>query len=163
MKRGIELKKNEKVSISKKILAGALVFTFTLATGQKVYAVAYNSEEDYKNLGVRFWEDEKPGVDFYINATSKYLLKEVPNPTFGSTSGDWSVFSLSRGMYLGADYLNDIPADYFSNYIAEVEHEVMTNKKLGDPKLTDIDRIIYSLTPLNYNIHSVSPNQTDLT
>lgn len=157
------MKKNEKMSISKKILVGTLVFTFTLATGQKVYAVAYNPEEDYKNLGVRFWEDEKPGVDFYINATSKYIIKEIPEPTFGSTTGDWSVFSLSRGMYLGADYLNDIPADYFSNYIARIEHEVMTNKNLGDPKQTDIDRIIYSLTPLNYNIHSVSPNQTDLT
>ncbi|MDT2829708.1 InlB B-repeat-containing protein [Vagococcus carniphilus] len=155
------MKKNEKMSISKKLLAGALVFTFTLATGQKVYAVAYDPENGYKDLGVRFWENEKPSVDFYINATSKYIIKEVPEPTFGSTTGDWSVFSLSRGMYLGADYLNDIPADYFSNYIARIEHEVMTNKNLGRTKLTDYDRLIFSLTLLNYNVHSVSNKSED--
>ncbi len=155
------MKKNKKISVSKKLVRSAIIVTLTLATGQQVYAVSYDPNEDYKDLGLRFWEDQKPGVDFYINSTSKYLLNEVPAPFFDQ--GDWSVFSLARGMYLGADYLNQIPANYFPNYIKEIEKEVFTNKRFGNPKLTDVDRLIFSLTPLNYNIQNVSSNNTDFT
>ncbi|MEG0255421.1 InlB B-repeat-containing protein [Vagococcus sp.] len=151
------MKKNEKLSVSKKILAGALIFTFTLATGQKVFAVSYNPNEDYKNLGIRFWEDQKPGVDFYINSSNRYLIETVPKPYFGSTTGDWSVFSLTRGMYLEADYLNQLPNNYFSNYLTRIDNKVNDqNGVLDRTKLTEWDRLILSLTPLNHDVTRIS-------
>lgn len=56
-------------------------------------------EEDFQDLGVRFWEDEKPDVGFCVNAASRYILETVTEPsmelfTVNGLSWDCSVASI---------------------------------------------------------------------
>ena len=55
------------------LLAVALMIC---AMPMMAFAEAYDPENGYteKLDGLRFWEDEKPGIRFYINAAERYLL-----------------------------------------------------------------------------------------
>ena len=75
---------------------------------QSFAKTAYDPKEDFKQLQLRFWEDQQPDVGFYINASSRYILETVESPKMGSTNGEWSVMDLLRGMYSGYDYMNYI-------------------------------------------------------
>lgn len=151
--------------MSKKIVAGALVITFTTATELSVDAVSYNPETDYKTINVRFVEDKKPTIDFYINESSKHMIKRTGNPSVGPTNGDWTMTTLARGMYMGADYINYIPNRYQPTYLQNVysyldRHEGAS----GRDRLSanDVDRLMVSLTALQQNVSRVGGNEHDL-
>ena len=108
----------------------------------KALGAAYNAATDFETLEVRFWEDQKPPIGFYINAASRYILETVSIPEVGSTFGEWSVMDLLRGQYTGYDYINYIPANYYSEYIRKVEQHVLTNNGVSDlNKSTEWSRI----------------------
>lgn len=100
-----------------------LIFTLLFtAVPHVAFGATYNPKEDYKKLDLRFWNDEEPGIEFYINAVSKYTLEKVPEAKFNN---EWNVVGLTRGLYTGADYINEIPENYFENYINSVENYVV--------------------------------------
>lgn len=125
----------------------------------QVDAAAYDPQtatENKKELDLQFYE-EKPDVGFYLNSAASYILETTPNPGFGTIQGEWSVFSLLRGMYTGAHYMELIPNQYFENYVKKVEQEVA--KKGGNldrNKSTEWSRTILSLTALGQDITNVS-------
>lgn len=145
-------------SFLRKIVAVCLMFLFVFsAMPQVAYGIAYDPEKDYENLGIRFWEDEKPGIGFYINASARYILETVTEPDVGTISGEWSVMDLLRGMYTGYDYINYIPEDYFMGYINRVEQYVAErNGNLDRNKITEWARLTLSLTALGYDISDVA-------
>lgn len=151
----------------KSIFSLFLIFTLLFtAVPQIAFGQAYNSKKDYTELDLRFWEDEKPDIGFYINSAAKYTLETVPSASFGS---EWNVMNLLRGLYTRADYINYIPENYFENYINSVEKTVQAKEgKMDRSRLTEWSRPILSLTALGYDVtniagynfieaHSVSP------
>ena len=115
-------RKTKKCGYRKRILAGVLSAVVALSSVQMpvtaVHAAAWDQNKFSDSLKLRFWNNEKPGVRFYINAAAKYILENQQEqsektgnsyPTVGSTFGEWSVWDLLRGMYTGADYINSIP------------------------------------------------------
>lgn len=132
--------------------------TMALSTVPKnTLAAAYAPETSYKALEVRFWEDEKPPIGFYINSSARYILETVTEPKMGSTFGEWSVMDLLRGMYTGYDYINHIPNDYFEDYLEGIE-EYVTDKNgvLDRNKSTEWSRLILALSALGYDIRNVA-------
>src|SRR5699024_1249807 len=96
-------------------------------------------------------------VGFYINAASRYTLETVPKPNMGTTSGEWSVMNLLRGMYTGYDYVNYIPSTYFTDYIQRIEEYVDNkNGNLDRNKSTEWSRLILALSALDYDISNVA-------
>lgn len=142
----------------KKITVLSVAATMALsAIPKNTMAAAYDSEASYKTLEVRFWEDEKPPIGFYINSSARYILETVTKPEMGSTYGEWSVMDLLRGMYTGYDYINHIPKDYFDDYIERIE-EYVTDKNgvLDRSKSTEWSRLILALSALGYDIRDVA-------
>lgn len=128
-----------------------------LVPTQAAQAVAYSADTGYETLDVRFWEDEKPPVGFYMNAAARYILETVPAPTVGSTFGEWSVMDLLRAQYSGYDYMNYIPATYYSDYIKRVEQYVADNKGILDfNKSTEWSRVMLALSALDYDAKNVA-------
>ena len=125
----------------------------------QVDAAAYDPQtatENKKELALQFY-DKKPDVGFYLNSAASYILETTPNPGFGTIQGEWSVFSLLRGMYTGAHYMELIPAQYFENYVKKVEQEVAKKEgNLDRNKSTEWSRTILSLTALGQDITNVS-------
>ena len=125
----------------------------------QVDAAAYDPQtatENNKELALQFY-DEKPDVGFYLNSAASYILETTPNPVFGTVQGEWSVFSLLRGMYTGAHYMELIPEQYFENYVKKVEQEVAKKEgNLDRNKSTEWSRTILSLTALGQDITNVS-------
>jgi len=120
------------------------------------YATAYDPQKDIETLGLRFWEDEQPDIRFYINAASRYELETVTAPTVSSIGGDWTVMSLLRGLYTGADYINYIPSTYFSGYLDRVAAYVdQKNGDLDASKSSEWSKVILALTALGADIESV--------
>ena len=77
----------------------------------KVDAAAYDPQtatENNQTLDLQFYS-EKPDIGFYLNSAASYILETTPSPGFGTIQGEWSVFSLLRGMYTGAHYIELIP------------------------------------------------------
>ncbi|BFL46398.1 InlB B-repeat-containing protein [Lactonifactor longoviformis] len=123
-----------------------------------ISAEAWDSKGDApKEMDIRFWEDESPDIGFYLNAAARYILETVPEPTFGTSGGEWSVMDLLRGMYTGSDYMNYIPEGYFDQYIEKVEtYTVDCEGILHDKKSTEYSRVFLSLTALGYNVSNVA-------
>lgn len=114
-------------------------------------AQAYDPNEDYKNLDIQFYDDEKPATGFYINAASHYILDTVKKPQVASTSGEWSVMDLARGGYAGLDYVNrlnesDFNETYLSNLYAYIESKAGV---LSTTKSTEYSRVTLALSALN--------------
>lgn len=142
----------------KKITVLSVAATMAFSTLPKnTFAAAYDPEASYKALEVRFWEDEKPPIGFYINSSSRYILETVTAPKMGSTFGEWSVMDLLRGLYTGYDYINHIPNDYFDDYIERIEEYVADkNGVLDRNKSTEWSRLILTLSALGYDIREVA-------
>lgn len=163
-------RKTKKCGYRKRILAGVLSAVVALSSVQMpvtaVHAAAWDQNKFSDSLKLRFWNNEKPGVRFYINAAAKYILENQQEqsektgnsyPTVGSTFGEWSVWDLLRGMYTGADYINSIPENYFSDYLKRVEAHVENKKgNLHAAKSTEWSRLILPLTAMGYDIRSVA-------
>ena len=86
-----------------------------------IHANAWNAADTKEQLKLRFWNDETPNYRFYLNAGERYILETVKEPNVGTLYGEWSVMDLLRGAYTGMDYLNYIPANYFTDYEKRVE------------------------------------------
>src|SRR5699024_3563014 len=84
----------------------------------------YDPNNDYLHLDVRFWEDEKPEVGFYINHANLYNYNVVDAPIFGTSNGEWTVMGLLRGLDGGYYYNDELTQEYFDGYINRVEEYV---------------------------------------
>lgn len=138
------------------VLVAVMILGIVPVTSLKVQAKAWNPNEANQNLDIRFWEDEKPGIRFYINAGARYILEHVKEPSVGTNNGEWSVMDLLRGMYIGADYMNYIEEGYFSDYLKRVEQYVVDREgELDFAKSTEWSRVILALTALGYDITDI--------
>lgn len=141
-----------------RVLLVIMMTIFTL-TPMQANAIAYDPEtktmgED--TLPLRFWEDKKPDLGFYINAGNRYLLETVTAPQFGTSAGDWSAMDLLRGMYTGADYINYIPETYFEEYKERILNYIIA--KGGDldrNKSTEWSRVTLAMSSLGMDIRAV--------
>lgn len=123
----------------------------------KAEAKAFDPNAEYKDLNLRFWNDEKPNQRFYINAASRYILETVKKPEMGSIFGEWSVMDLLRGMYTGADYINYIPKDYFTDYKSRIDTYVKEKDgNLDRNKSTEWSRLTLSMTSMGYPITDIA-------
>ena len=137
------------------ILCLVMVFGTTSVTAE---AAAYDPASEYETLDIKFLTD-KPETGFYINAAAKWDLENIPELNFGTTAGEWTAMDLMRGMYLGADYINDIPNDYFEKYITVFEQKLIDTKgTLHRVKYTEYSRLILALSCLDYDAHNVAPH-----
>lgn len=138
-------------------LVGAFFIMLLCAVPLQAHATAYDPQEDYKNLNIRFYEDQKPDQGFYINAASRYILETVKEPKMGSTYGEWSVMDLLRGMYTGYDYINYIPNGYFTTYKSGIDSYVRgMSCELDTSKSTEWSRLTLSMTALGYPISNIN-------
>lgn len=160
-------RKAKRLGIIKRFFAWILTAAVALSSVQiPVKAEAWDYEKAEENLELRFYENQKPGIRFYINAAAKYILEDQRKqsavsgkeyPAVGSTYGEWSVFDLLRGMYTGLDYINEIPDGYFEAYLRRVENYVSEKEGILDrAKSTEWSRLILSLSSLGYDIRNVS-------
>lgn len=148
------------------ILAVVMMITAIAAVWvpkETAYAEAWDWQQAASQLDVRFWEDEVPdseNVRFYINAAARYLLETVPEPGYGTTGGEWSVLGLLRGMYMGLDYMNQIPETYFTDYLSRVEEKVAKRYEehgaLDQAKSTEYSRLMLAMTALGYDVTNVA-------
>lgn len=120
-------------------------------------AQGYDPNKDYKNLGIEFYNDEKPNQEFYINAAANYILDTVKNPTVGSTSGEWSVMDLARAGYTGFEYLDRLNDSTFNEiYLTNLYRYIeMKNGILSTTKSTEYSRVMLALSALNKNANPV--------
>lgn len=82
--------------------------------------------------------------------TLEQLAADVPEPTFGTSGGEWSILALARGGYF--DNLNH---DYFAGYydrivetVNETAAEVDQGGALDKTKLTENSRLIMALSAI---------------
>ncbi|WP_146551152.1 MULTISPECIES: hypothetical protein [Rummeliibacillus] len=127
------------------------------------HAEAYDPNDDYQQLDVKFYENQKPDQGFYINAAANYVLETVGNPTVGSVGGEWSVMDLARGAYTGYDYVNKLNGSSFnSTYLSNLNDYVTSvNGNLSSTKSTEYSRVILALSALKKDAHHVTLENYD--
>lgn len=139
------------------IWLGAFFAIVLCCQSMQAQAVAFDPEEGYKNLNIRFYEDEKPDEGFYVNASARYILETVKAPSMGSTYGEWSVMDLLRGMYTGYDYVEHIPSTYFTQYKSRIDKYVKgVNCQLDASKSTEWSRLSLTMTALGYPLSNIN-------
>ncbi|MSB12089.1 InlB B-repeat-containing protein [Lactonifactor sp. BIOML-A6] len=141
------------------VLAVVMIVSSCVINPRTISAAAWDPREDYKDLKLRFWEDEEPGIRFYMNAGLRYILETVTEPSVGSTYGEWSVMDLLRAKYTGMDYLNYVDANYFTDYIYRMEQyvdeKISSIGRLDRSKCTEYSRLILAMSAMGYDITSV--------
>ena len=65
------------------VLAVVMIVSSCVINPRTISAAAWDPREDYKDLKLRFWEDEEPGIRFYMNAGLRYILETVTEPSVG--------------------------------------------------------------------------------
>lgn len=95
-------------------------------------------------------------VSDVLNATMAKLAATVTEPVFGTTAGEWTVFSLARGGYYAKDnaYFND----YYNRIVETVNTtaaKVNLNGALHKSKSTDNSRLIVALSSIGKDATSV--------
>ena len=105
-------------------------------------------------------EPEEPGeaqdVSVVLNATMAQLAATVTEPVFGTTAGEWTVFSLARGNYYAKD--NAYFTDYYDRIVKTVNTEaasVNMNGALHQNKSTENSRLIVALSAIGKDATSV--------
>ena len=105
-------------------------------------------------------EPEQPGeaqdVSVVLNATMAQLAATVTEPVFGTTAGEWTVFSLARGNYYAKD--NAYFTDYYDRIVETVNTEaasVNMNGALHQNKSTENSRLIVALSAIGKDATSV--------
>ena len=91
-----------------------------------------------------------------LNAAMAKLAATVTEPVFGTTAGEWTVFSLARGGYYPKDnaYFND----YYNRIVETVNTtaaEVNMNGALHKSKSTDNSRLIVALSAIGRDATAV--------
>ncbi len=99
---------------------------------------------------------QQQNVSAVLNATMSQLANTVTAPAFGTSAGEWTVFSLARGEYFDKDNL------YFTNYynrIVETVNEMALSVNLGGAldknKSTENSRLIVALSAIGKDATSV--------
>ena len=143
------------------VLAVVMIVSSCVINPRTISAAAWDPREDYKDLKLRFWEDEEPGIRFYMNAGLRYILETVKSPSVGSTFGEWSVMDLLRAKYTGMDYLNYVDTAYYDDYIDRMEKYVYeliskaSDGRLHSAKSTEYSRLILTMSAMGYDITNV--------
>ncbi|WP_026022543.1 hypothetical protein [Kurthia senegalensis] len=136
---------------------GLFFALFLFSSTLEAQAAAFDPEEGYRDLGIRFYEDRKPDEGFYMNAAARYILETVKEPSMGSTYGEWSVMDLLRGMYTGYDYVQYIPPTYFTQYKSRIDKYVKgVNCQLDASKSTEWSRLSLTMTSLGYPLSNIN-------
>jgi len=84
------------------------------------------------------------------------LAATVTEPVFGTTAGEWTVFSLARGNYYAKD--NAYFTDYYDRIVETVNTEaasVNMNGALHQNKSTENSRLIVALSAIGKDATSV--------
>ena len=95
-------------------------------------------------------------VNTVLNAAMAKLAATVTEPVFGTTAGEWTVFSLARGGYYAKD--NTYFSDYYDRIAATVNTtaaKVNKNGALHESKSTDNSRLIVALSAIGRDATSV--------
>ena len=77
-----------------------------------------------------------------LEQTAAYLKKATPEPTFGSLTGDWTVFGLARSDIRIRETYYDT---YYKNVAAAVTEK---DGKLSETKYTEYSRLVLALTAI---------------
>ena len=99
---------------------------------------------------------EAQDVSAVLNATMAQLAATVTEPVFGTTAGEWTVFSLARGNYYTKD--NAYFTDYYDRIVETVNTtaaSVNLNGALHKNKSTENSRLIVALSAIGKDATSV--------
>ena len=91
-----------------------------------------------------------------LNATMAQLAVTVNAPSFGTSAGEWTVFSLARGGYFAAD--SAYFADYYDRIVETVNQtaaSVGLNGALDKSKSTENSRLIVALSAIGKDATAV--------
>lgn len=95
-------------------------------------------------------------VGTILNATMAQMANTVTMPVFGTTAGEWTVFSLARGGYYEKN--STYFTDYYNRIVSTVNEEaasVNMNGALHKNKSTENSRLIVALSAIGKNATSV--------
>lgn len=87
-----------------------------------------------------------------LNATLALLLNQVPEPSYGTSGGEWTVLTLARAGY-------SVPADYYSKYYSAIESIVTENEGVlpsSQNKKTEYSRLIMALSAIGKDSTAVA-------
>jgi len=88
-------------------------------------------------------------ISTQLDASLGYLLSKVPEPNFGTISGEWSVLTLARGNY-------NVPEQYYVNYYNRIVNKVKSvNGVLSTAKYTEYSRLILALSAIGKDARDV--------
>ncbi len=136
------------------VAANPLASATEIATQEAALAayieeIFFAEEESDKN-------DEAQDVSGILNATMAQLATTVTTPSFGTSAGEWTVFSLARGNYYAKDNA------YFNNYYTRIVETVNNlaasvnmNGALDKNKSTENSRLIFALSAIGKNATAV--------
>ena len=99
---------------------------------------------------------EPQSVSTVLNATMAKLASTVTAPVFGTTAGEWTVFSLARGNHFAKD--NAYFTDYYNRIVETVNTKAASvdmSGALHASKSTENSRLIVALSAIGKNATSV--------
>jgi hypothetical protein len=144
--------------ISGLLLSGFFIFSVTIpansvhAEGKNLHATILGqstTQTTYENANAELnsilklnESNDNVKISNQLNDSFGFLLSKVPEPTFGTISGEWSVLALARGNY-------NVPEQYFVNYYNRIVGTVKSAKGvLSTAKNTEYSRLILALSAL---------------
>ena len=146
-----------KVMLNNKVITGTDGnYTAKLNIGENVIIieatdVAGNKADIKYNLIYK--TIDKNIIEEQLDKNFTYILKNTPNPMYGTIRGEWSVLSLARGGYDVSENYYDI---YYNNVVDEVKKLMVKNDgKLEINKSTEHSRVILGLTSIGKDISDV--------
>ena len=84
-----------------------------------------------------------------LEQTAAYLKAAAPEPSFGSLSGDWTVFGLARSGV-------KVPEAYYETYYKNVVEAVTkAGGTLSETKYTEYSRLVLALTAIGRDVRDV--------
>lgn len=119
------------------------------------YAVVTVAEKEPENPAPET-PREAQDVSNVLNATMTKLASTVTEPVFGTTAGEWTVFSLARGGHFTKD--NAYFTDYYNRIVKTVNEtaaSVNLNGALHKNKSTENSRLIVALSAIGKDATSV--------
>lgn len=80
--------------------------------------------------------------EFSLDDCGAFLLESIPEPAYGSVSGEWAAFGLAR-------WGGEVPQEWFDSYYEAVENHVAAcSGVLDNRKYTEYARVILALTAI---------------
>ena len=82
--------------------------------------------------------------------TAEYLIKNIPEPTFDSVGGEWTIVGLSECSY-------PVPEGYFEKYYSNLAAVVKKEKGiLSEDRYTEYSRVIIALSSIGKDASNVA-------